>query len=197
MSRKKIDFSEKNLLFGQRLKKFRKYKGLNLVNISEKLKVSQGFLSDVENGKACLSLDALLSLLSIFTDLNPNWLLTGEGEMLRGQGQAALAQQQAQPGGIFDRNPEVMELLEDARYVLTSGNFFAYSALERNIKYFRHAVAVEKELEVIKQDNAAMRQHLMMLAEKVSALEKALKPPDSAPDHGEGDGGEATEKKAM
>jgi hypothetical protein len=43
-------------------------------------------------------------------------------------------------------NPMVAELLENARKVLNSGNPVAFDALERNIRYFAHAVEVEKRL---------------------------------------------------
>jgi hypothetical protein len=53
--------------------------------------------------------------------------------------------------GIIDDDPEVAELLEGARRVLKSGNPIAFDALERNIRYFDHAVATEKRLEAVEE----------------------------------------------
>lgn len=50
---------------------------------------------------------------------------------------------------ISDEDPEVADLLEGARRVLKSGNPVAFDALERNIRYFDHAVATEKRLEAV------------------------------------------------
>jgi len=43
-------------------------------------------------------------------------------------------------------------MLTLAKKVLTSGNPIAYDALERNIKYFAHAVDAEIELQQLKDD---------------------------------------------
>jgi len=49
--------------------------------------------------------------------------------------------------------PEITDLLEGARRVLTSGNPVAFSALERNIRYFDQAVEAERQLKAIKEDS--------------------------------------------
>lgn len=51
----------------------------------------------------------------------------------------------------LDEDPEIAELLEGARRVLKSGNPVAFDALERNIRYFDHAVATEKRLEAVEE----------------------------------------------
>lgn len=49
--------------------------------------------------------------------------------------------------GPLDKDPEVAELIDGARKVLTSGNTLAHDALTRNIKYFSHAVEAEARLQ--------------------------------------------------
>jgi hypothetical protein len=49
--------------------------------------------------------------------------------------------------GPLDKNPEIADLIEGARKVLTSGNALAHDALTRNIKYFSHAVDAENRLQ--------------------------------------------------
>ena len=69
-------------------------------------------------------------------------------------------------------SPEIEELLDDARYVLTSGNLLAFSALERNIKYFRHAVAVESEINQLRAENADLRAQFGELKAQFEAFKR-------------------------
>ncbi|MFT4577722.1 MAG: transcriptional regulator with XRE-family HTH domain [Nitrospinales bacterium] len=68
---------------GQRLRAWRKSVPLKLMQLSAKIKVSQGSLSDLENDKSLPSATTLANL-SIYTDLNIYWLLTGKGPVLKG-----------------------------------------------------------------------------------------------------------------
>lgn len=77
MSRKKYINSE-NL--GERFKEFRKSMRLTLVELAKRIKVSNSYLSEVENNKKGLGQETLTRLREIF-GLNLHWLLTGEGEM--------------------------------------------------------------------------------------------------------------------
>ena len=74
------DFSllKKNILLYLDFKKITKYE------FYQKTGISNGILSQ-NNG---LSEDNLLRFLSYFKDINPTWLITGEGEMLLGKGNA-------------------------------------------------------------------------------------------------------------
>ena len=45
-----------------------------------------------------------------------------------------------------ESDPGIVDLLKAARRVLKSGNQVAFDALERNIRYFDHAVETEKRL---------------------------------------------------
>ena len=67
---------------GQRLKAFRKDLGLRLVDLSKKIGISQGSLSDIENDNSAPSAKTLKGLC-LKTDLNIHWLLTGRAEMYR------------------------------------------------------------------------------------------------------------------
>ncbi len=115
---------------GERLKYYREKKKLKVIDFSEMIGISQGTLSGLENNKSKPSTDTLASLVR-HTDINIDWLLTG---------------QKQNQGGPCDADPEIAELLEQARNVLKSGNPMAFQALAHNIKYFDHAVKVEKRL---------------------------------------------------
>lgn len=76
--------------------------------------------------------------------VNINWLLKGEGEpFLKPKDESGEPQQ-----GITDSiETSLTEILKLAEKVLTSGNRQAMDALEKNIRYFAHAVEVERKLE--------------------------------------------------
>ena len=66
---------------GKRLKIWRKHSLLKLVELSKKIRISQGSLSDLENDKSLPSATTLVNLC-LFSDLDISWLLTGRGPML-------------------------------------------------------------------------------------------------------------------
>lgn len=66
---------------GTRLRQYRKYKNLNVLDFSKLLNISQGSLSGIENNKSKPSSDTLASMV-LNTDINLAWLLTGDGEMI-------------------------------------------------------------------------------------------------------------------
>jgi transcriptional regulator with XRE-family HTH domain len=65
---------------GKRLRAWRKSVPLKLMQLSKLIKVSQGSLSDLENDKSLPSATTLANL-TIYTDLNIIWLLTGKGSV--------------------------------------------------------------------------------------------------------------------
>jgi len=69
------------ILLGQNFKQYLDYKGLSLNKVSHALNMSPSQVFNIVNGKKFGS-DKLLEIINHFQDLNPNWLLTGEGEML-------------------------------------------------------------------------------------------------------------------
>jgi transcriptional regulator with XRE-family HTH domain len=84
--------------------------------------------------------------------VNVDWLLTGKGEPysvpVEGRSEEPafeynLPGERKAPGGEVD---PIDELLGMARKVLSSENKQAADALERNIRYFLHAVEIEKRL---------------------------------------------------
>ncbi len=65
---------------GERIKSFRKNKGLNLVQLADLIGISHGSLSGLENNKSKPSAETL-SNFCLNTEINIKWLLTGEGPM--------------------------------------------------------------------------------------------------------------------
>lgn len=98
--------------------------------------------------------------------VNLHWLLTGEGES--DVGSAVVS--------ISGDPPELAELLEGARKVLTSGNPIAFDALERNIRYFSHAIEVEKRMQEMETKLAEvddLKRYVLELKKQEEAREKA------------------------
>lgn len=88
---------------GKRLKSWRKHSSLKLVELSKKIRVSQGSLSDLENDKSLPSATTLANLC-MFSDINIYWLLTGRGPMIR---------QDPEQGGDVKFPNEYAELMQD------------------------------------------------------------------------------------
>ena len=68
---------------GKRLRGWRK-SSMKLVELSSKIHVSQGSLSDLENDKSLPSATTLANLC-LYADINIYWLLTGQGPVLPGR----------------------------------------------------------------------------------------------------------------
>jgi transcriptional regulator with XRE-family HTH domain len=65
-------------MIGVRIKSYREGKSLKVAGLAGIIGVSQGSLSDIENGKTKPSADTLAKIVR-HTDIDPRWLLTGEG----------------------------------------------------------------------------------------------------------------------
>ena len=90
---------------GQRLRAWRKSVPLKLMELSGKIQVSQGSLSDLENDKSLPSATTLANL-SIHTDLNIYWLLTGKGPVHKSKDPE------------MERTTETSRLYEDFLYMM-------------------------------------------------------------------------------
>lgn len=130
----------------------RKTNGLSQVDFASSLGITQGFLSGLETGRNQPTADMLTRMANIY-QTNINWLLTGEENTGAGAAENA----------ISDEDPAIAELLEGARRVLKSGNPIAFDALERNIRYFDHAVASEKRLLAVE---AKLEELMKVLSER-------------------------------
>ena len=64
---------------GRRLRSYRKSLGLNVISFARKIKISQGTLSELENGISAPSAYTLASLCQ-HTDIDIVWLLAGKGK---------------------------------------------------------------------------------------------------------------------
>lgn len=65
-----------------RLYQFAKYQGLSIYKLSKEIGVSNGYLSKQKESSGSLSSKIIEKIVSVYPQLNLNWLLTGDGEML-------------------------------------------------------------------------------------------------------------------
>lgn len=139
MSRKKILKKDQIRHFtptsvGDRINYIIAKQNLTSTAFSRLIGISTGNLNGLVNDDNKPSSKFLTRILELF-NININWLLTGNGsKYIKPDGQER------------DEDPEIADLLERAKRVLTSGNPVAFDALERNIRYFDHVVATEKRL---------------------------------------------------
>jgi transcriptional regulator with XRE-family HTH domain len=70
-----------NKIFGDRIRDIRKYYQLNQIDFSAEIGVSQSEYSKIELGKVKPSKTVLYAMMARLA-VNPDWVITGEGEML-------------------------------------------------------------------------------------------------------------------
>ena len=105
----------------------------------------------------------VLANICEFHKVNLNWLVSGIGQKyITDQGDA----QQLDP------DPEIAELMEGARRVLTSGNHVAFDALERNIRYFDQAIAAEKRADASEKELQEMKEDVEAIKKEMDQLKK-------------------------
>ena len=117
--------------------------------------------ADLSNRKKRGTLLPLLIDWAINKRVNLHWFITGERVF-------------DSKSTDLDPDPEIAELLEGARKVLTSGNPIAFNALEQNIRYFSHAIDVEKRMRGMENDVSEMKRYIEEMKRQEEARERAL-----------------------
>lgn len=63
----------------ERIKEYLDYKGISDYRFEKNMSLSKGYINKAKNPTS----DVLVKMCGIYTDLSPEWLLTGEGEMIK------------------------------------------------------------------------------------------------------------------
>ncbi len=139
-----------------RIREARRALGLTQAELADRVGSAQSAISKIENGDQSPDISLLTALHEIFEiDIN-----------------SILSDKKPTTVNVLDPDPEIAQLMEGARRVLTSGNPVAFDALERNIRYFDHAIAAEKRADASdKRAEAAERQ----ISEMKSAVDELRK----------------------
>ncbi|PKP26626.1 MAG: XRE family transcriptional regulator [Bacteroidetes bacterium HGW-Bacteroidetes-2] len=97
---------------GERFKQYLIYSNLGVNKAAEKLGFSGSQVSNINNGKVFGS-DKLFKILNVFSDINPTWLLTGEGDMLRETTKESVSTIDEKDRYIIDLQKRHIEKLEE------------------------------------------------------------------------------------
>ena len=71
----------------QRFNKVIYEKDISITSLSKKIGIPQVTLNNQVRGERALSVSTLSAFLSFFTDISAEWLLRGEGSMIKGEPQ--------------------------------------------------------------------------------------------------------------
>jgi len=85
--------TKKNFSINERILQFIDYLNISRYKFAQETGISEVNLLNIYKGKNKPSLDLIEKILHKYEVLNPTWLITGEGEMLR----TSASQQQGQP----------------------------------------------------------------------------------------------------
>lgn len=58
--------------------------GINITDLAEKIHVNRNVLYNVTNGRSPLTAENKKKIVDTFPNINPNWILTGSGQMIIG-----------------------------------------------------------------------------------------------------------------
>ncbi len=116
---------------------------------SNKVGISQGYLSMVLKGKRGASAE-LIAGLYIHYGNYLDWLLTGEGEMLRGDKKDPLYNK------VENEDPEIVDLLSRTVEILRSDTDCSAS-LSANIRSFHRAIKTENRMDILEAEMKSVK----------------------------------------
>jgi hypothetical protein len=94
----------------ERILQFLDYKGISKYECYQSTGITNGVLSKKEG----LSEENLLRFISYYTEVNPDWLLTGDGPMLRDERPA----QVSEPTVVYERDPRDIQLISTQEEII-------------------------------------------------------------------------------
>lgn len=86
----------------QRLKQFIDVKGLTIASFEKSIGMSNASFGKSLKNNGAIGSDKLENILSVYSDINPIWLLTGQGEMLTGAPTSVSAPQEADNSFLYN-----------------------------------------------------------------------------------------------
>jgi len=138
-------------MYGDRLRTYRKTKKLTLKQLAERLGIQHGAISQLETNKTNPSAKTLESYCK-HTDINIEWLLTGEGTMIRSVSDASSKEAPVVFRGRGTRpvKADVQALVNDLIDILESDDAVMKTAITENIKAFK--VSVDRKTKLDRSD---------------------------------------------
>lgn len=134
-------------------------KGIKKYEIYQNTGISNGVLSQ----KGGLSEDNVMRFLSYYSDLSPEWLLTGKGAMLRGQSAPEVAPPPSEPAF-----PGFIEKIQELSVKV--------GRLEAENEHLRAAIeAKQKEIEAKQREIEAQRREIEARQKEIEDKERQIK----------------------
>lgn len=132
-------------LIKQNILQYLDFKGISKYEFYQKTGISNGILSK-NNG---ISEDSMLKFLSYYTEVNPEWLLTGQGEMLKKESTNKQEEVSYNVGNdkkidivnelapIYNTAQNLSSIIDDKNKII-AGYEFRFASLEKDLEDCRN-----------------------------------------------------------
>jgi len=124
----------------ERLKQYIDYKGFTNSSFEKKNELSNGYIATQLKRNADLGEGVLIKILDNCLDLNPLWLLTGKGSMLKNEHKGGISQNISGSGNIQSGNDTI-----------TGNDKESIQKLKKELQECKK-ILKEKEKEIIEKD---------------------------------------------
>lgn len=120
-----------------RIKQYLNHKGISDYRFEKTLSLSKGYINKAKNPTA----DILMKMCGIYTDISTEWLLRGEGEMLKEQREGFSPHQIAPT--VADENSLIYKLYQEEK--------------EENKSLLKQNTILEERIRQLEADNESLR----------------------------------------
>lgn len=123
---------------GERFHKYMKAKGLKNKDVAKTFNFSGSQVTNIIHGRVFGS-DKLFLILNVYKDLNPEWLLTGAGEMLKGKSLEVQEDSQYESKSLDDKLNMILDkisVMENIEKRIESVYGYVYGSISLNKEYF-------------------------------------------------------------
>ena len=145
----------------ERILQIAKRKGITNREICQKIGLTYGGFTG-ENKKRPVNSDAIANLLAEYPDVNPRWLLTGQGSMLREQSAPEVAPPPSEPAF-----PGFIEKIQDLSVKV--------GRLEAENEHLRAAIeAKQREIEAQQREIEARQREIEAQRREIEARQKEI-----------------------
>lgn len=138
----------------QRIKQFTDFKGITNQAFEKSVGFSNGaFASQLKNNRT-IGIDKLENILRAYPDVNPSWLLTGEGEMLKKRESSGKTSSNVADETRYSNNNDILIATQQKLIDLQDKTIIG---LEHKIDYFKNKIrALELENTDLKEDQKSI-----------------------------------------
>jgi len=137
----------------ERIKQYIDHKGINIRKFELSVGFSNGSFGSQLKNKKSIGVDKLENILNVYSDINPTWLITGEGTMLKTP--VSLYRENETPVGLYRDNETPVGLLRENKS--NAGSPYKEDLIDKKDKQI-----------------ALLNQEIGMLKYQISELQKKL-----------------------